>query len=131
MKDYWDSSALVEASMDVGLRTRLRTKGGITRIHTLAECFSALTAGGLAVRLDADAAAQMLDNLAADLEFVELTPPEVLSALKKARKRGVRGGRVHDYLHAVAADKSGAVHLLTLDEHDFDSLADKVTVEQV
>jgi hypothetical protein len=83
MKDYWDSSALVEASMDVGLRTRLRTKGGITRIHTLAECFSALTAGGLAVRLDADAAAQMLDNLAADLEFVELTPPEVLSALKK------------------------------------------------
>jgi hypothetical protein len=73
----------------------------------------------------------MVNNLAADLEFVDLSATEVLSALKQARKRGVRGGRVHDFLHAVAADKSSAVRLLTLDEHDFDSLLDRAEAEQV
>ncbi len=131
MKDYWDSSALVEASADIALRTRLRTDRGITRTHALAECFSALTAGGLAVRLDADAAARIVENLAQDLDFVDLSAPEVLSALKQARKRGFRGGRVHDFLHAVAADKSSAAHLLTLDEHDFDLLLDRAEAEQV
>jgi predicted nucleic acid-binding protein len=40
------------------------------------------------------------------------------------------GGRVHDYLHAVAAQKSGAKKLLTLDENDFNDLT-KVEIEQV
>jgi hypothetical protein len=57
MKAYWDSSALVEASANLVIRRRLRNERGITRTHALAEAFSALTAGGLAVRLDADAAA--------------------------------------------------------------------------
>src|ERR1041384_6291263 len=131
MKAYWDSSALVEASADIALRTRLLKERGISRTHSLAESFSALTASGLGVRLDADAAATMVHNLAQDLDFVELTPAEVLSALKQARKRGVRGGRVHDFLHAVAAEKCGATQLLTLDENDFESLLDTVKVEQV
>jgi predicted nucleic acid-binding protein len=131
MKAYWDSSAIVQASADLALRTRLRTERGITRTHTLSEAFSALTAGGLAVRLDADAAAEMVENLARDLDFVDLTAAEMLKALKQARRRGVRGGRVHDFMHAVAAEKSGAEELLTLDANDFDSLTDSVKVEVV
>jgi predicted nucleic acid-binding protein len=131
MRDYWDSSALVAATADLALRNRLRSDGGITRTHSLAEMFSALTAGNLGVRLDADGAARVVDNLARDLDFIDLSAAEVLSALKQARKRGVRGGRVHDFLHAVAADKSGAAHLLTLDRNDFESLAKSVEVEQV
>jgi predicted nucleic acid-binding protein len=50
--------------------------------------------------------------------------------LRETRKRGVRGGRIHDYLHAVAAEKSGANKLLTLDRHDFNDLT-KVEIEQV
>jgi predicted nucleic acid-binding protein len=73
----------------------------------------------------------MVNNLAQDLDFVDLTAQEVLNALKQARKRGVRGGRVHDFLHAVAAEKSGASQLLTLDENDFESLVDSVKVEQI
>src|SRR5947208_2282531 len=130
MKAYWDSSALVQATADVELRTRLRHERGITRTHALSEAYSALTGGNLALRLDADAAAQVVDNLAQDLDFVDLTAPEVLSALKQARRRGVRGGRVHDFLHAVAAEKSGAAELLTLDENDFDSLTDSVKVRR-
>ena len=131
MKAYWDSSALVQACADLSLRRRLKNEGGLTRLHTLAETFSALTGGNLSIRLEADAAARTIENLAHDLEFVELTAEDMLRALKQARKRGVRGGRVHDLMHAVAAEKSGAAELLTVDENDFESLTDSVTVEQV
>jgi predicted nucleic acid-binding protein len=131
MKAYWDSSALVAAAADFALRTRLRQERGITRTHALAEIFSALTGGSLAIRLEADAAAEMVTNLAQDLDFVDLTAREVLAALRLARKRGVRGGRVHDFLHAIAAEKSGAEELLTTDQHDFESLTDSVKVELV
>ncbi len=131
MKAYWDSSALVQASADAQLRTRLRKDRGITRIHALAEIFSALTGGNLILRLDADAAAEVVDNLAADLDFTDLTSAEVLSALKHARQRGVRGGRVHDFLHAVAADKAKAAVLLTTDQFDFESLTGSATVEVI
>ena len=70
-------------------------------------------------------------NAGLDLEFVDLTRAEVLTALEQTRRRGVRGGRVHDFLHAVAAEKSGAAQLLTTDEHDFESLSDHLRVEQV
>ena len=131
MKAYWDSSALVQASSDLALRKRLNTERGVTRSHALAESFSALTGGNLSIRLDADAAARTLENLAKDLDFVDLSPQETLHALKHARRRGVRGGRVHDFLHALAAEKSGVAQLLTVDENDFESLTDAVKVEQV
>jgi predicted nucleic acid-binding protein len=131
MKAYWDSSALVQATADLALRTRLHRDRGITRTHALAESFSALTAGNLAVRLDAAAAARTVENLAQDLDFVDLTAKEVLDALKQARRRGVRGGRVHDFLHACAAEKANVDRLLTVDENDFESLLDSVQIEQL
>jgi predicted nucleic acid-binding protein len=131
MKFYWDSSALVEATSDLTLRTRLRSERGMTRPHALAEVFSALTGGNLAIRLEADAAARTVDNLASDLDFVDLTVEEVRQALKQAKRRGVRGGRVHDFMHALAAEKSGAKELLTLDEHDFEQLVDSVKIRQI
>ena len=128
MKAYWDSGALVEATSDLLLRRRLRRERGFTRTHALAETFSALTGGRLAIRLDADSACEVVVGLAADLDFVDLDAEEVLSALKQAQKRGVRGGRVHDYLHARAAEKAGARELLTTDQYDFTSLTDRVEV---
>jgi predicted nucleic acid-binding protein len=73
----------------------------------------------------------LVHNLAQDLDFVDLTAKEVLAALKLAQERGVRGGRVHDFLHAVAAEKAGAGELLTSDQHDFESLTNSVKVELV
>jgi predicted nucleic acid-binding protein len=130
MKAYWDSSALVEAYNDADLQLRLKTERGFSRAHSLAESFSALT-GKLQIRIGPDDATMVLEKLAAHLDFVELTPQEILTAFKQARKRGVRGGRVHDYLHAVAAEKSGASVLLTLDKNDFEGLVDTITIEQV
>jgi predicted nucleic acid-binding protein len=131
MKPYWDSSALVECFVDPELRIRLSREGGLTRTHSLAEIFSALTKGNLTIRVEASAAARMLTDIARHLEFVDLSSIEVLHALEQTRRRGVRGGRVHDFLHAVAAEKAKASLLLTADENDFESLLDSVQIEQV
>jgi len=127
MRAYWDSSALVEATVDPALRARLHREKGLTRTHTLGESFSALT-GNPKARLEAEVAAQVIEQLSTDLEFTDLTAAEVIAALKQARRKGVRGGRVHDLLHAAAADKSGAKELLTIDANDFAGLPDKATV---
>jgi predicted nucleic acid-binding protein len=122
MSAYWDSSAVVAAWIDPVLRLRLHRERGITRTHTLAEVFSAFTGGNLTIRQDPDQAAQTMENLALDLDFVDLDKQQVLEALKSACAKGVRGGRVHDYLHAVAAEKHQATAILTVDRNDFAGL---------
>src|SRR5689334_18804262 len=107
MSDYWDSSALVECAVNEALRDRLKAQGGVTRTHALSEVFSALTAGNLALRVEANEAADFVESLATDLRFVDLSSTEIVLALKKAQSKGVRGGRVHDYLHMAAAEKGG------------------------
>src|SRR5580698_7922461 len=99
MKSYWDSSALVIATQDADLRRRLVGERGFARTHVLAETFSALT-GKMDIRMDADFAVKLLEQMASSLDFSDLSNQEVLSALISAKKIGVRGGRVHDFLHA-------------------------------
>jgi hypothetical protein len=99
---------------DRSLRLRLRSEKGYTRTHSLCEAFSAFTGGNLGIRMDAQEAAETIESLAADLEFIDLSAMETVTALKEARQRGVRGGRIHDFMHARAAEKSGAKELLTL-----------------
>lgn len=125
MKTYWDTSAIVLALTDANLRERLADGHAVTRTHTLAELFSALTKGTGEIRLSATDAAAMVASVATDLAFVDLTSKEVLLTLEKANKKGVRGGRVHDLLHAAAADKANVARLLTADQNDFLGLAEK------
>ena len=130
MKAYWDSSALVEAISDPALRARLKTERGFTRTHALAEVFSALT-GNPHVRFDADWSARTIEQLIDDLDFVDLSAADMVSALKQAKRKGVRGGHVHDLLHAAAADQSRAQELLTIDVNDFKGLPNRVAVTSV
>src|SRR5579884_3214697 len=131
MKAYWDASALVETHLDTDLHERLKEEGGITRTHSLAEVFSTLTGGRFPVRVSPDQAANTIEELIQHLDMVDLSAREVVQGLKKAREMGVRGGRVHDYLHALAAEKSGAKKLITLDRNDFAGLAPGLQIEQV
>jgi hypothetical protein len=62
-------------------------------------------------------------------DFTEITAAETLKALKAARQKGVREGRVHDYLHAVAAEKSRSKKILILDQNDFTGIT-SLPVEQ-
>jgi len=129
MKTYWDSSALVAAVETPAMQLRLQRERGVTRPHALAEVISTIT-GNPKNRADAQIAAEILASLAKSLDFVDLTADEMLAALKSARKLGVRGGRVHDYFHAVAAEKSGAKKIVTLDKNDFAGLTE-ITLEVI
>jgi len=128
MKRYWDSSALVDAIHDSRTERMALEPGQFTRPHALAETFSALTSGRMAVKYLPDDAASLVEEITKNFSFVELTAPEVKEALHKAQSRGVRGGRVHDWLHAVAAKKSGAKELVTDNFSDFAGLEDGFTV---
>jgi len=130
MKAYWDSSALIAASSDLAWRRRLASERGFSRRHALAETFSALT-GKMHLRVEANKAALVMEGLAKDLDFIELSTEEVLKAMADAQALGVRGGGIHDLLHARAALKSGAKELLTMDRDDFTRLIPGMTVEQV
>jgi len=129
MTAYWDSSALVQSVYDPGIKTRFELEGGLTRTHSLAEVFSALTANPV-TRLDADSASRIVGILSERLDFVDLNAKETVAGLRQACRLGVRGGRVHDFMHALAAEKGKADKILTLDRHDFDDLT-AVPVELV
>jgi len=128
MKVYWDTSAII---WYFG-RGRIAEVRGVTRPHTLSETFSALTGAGFDLiltdgrhkhrRLSLRAAAAVVSRFHPQMEYVELSADEILAALQTAKDRGAQGGRVHDLMHAVAAEKAGADELWTLDEHDFEGL---------
>jgi predicted nucleic acid-binding protein len=70
----------------------------------------------------------MIDSLREDLEVVEVSTEQTMEALYSAYKKGVRGGRVHDYLHAVAASTAGAKTLITLNAKDFKGLIEGLKI---
>ncbi len=91
--------------------------------HAFLEAFSTLTGGRLGVKVDADLAAKLLsETVQPRVHVVELGIGETLAALRLARKHGVRGGAVYDYMHWTAARKAGAGILYTINLHDFLSL---------
>ena len=128
MKAYWDSSALIKALHDQKLRTSLRRGKDGTRPHSLAELFSTLTKGVNFHYSPADAAA-MIESLAESLDFVELSAADAVAAAKTASAQGVRGARIHDLMHAVAAQKYKATVLFTLDEAGFSTLKSLVRAQ--
>ena len=69
MSAYWDSSALVKASLDEGIRLALAKEGGFTRMHSFTEVFSTLTGGRLGFRSQAEDAAKICREIADDLEL--------------------------------------------------------------
>jgi predicted nucleic acid-binding protein len=67
-------------------------------------------------------AAEIVKSLADSLDFVELNAQDAVSAINGASSQGVRGARIHDLMHAVAAQKYQATVIFTLDEAGFSTL---------
>jgi phage protein D len=129
MKRYWDSSALLDCLGDSRIEQQAREADQWTRPHSLAEMFSQLTGGRLGIRYVPDDAAAMIAEITERMNFVDLTRAEIQTALKQAQARGVRGGNVHDWLHAVAARKARVEVLLTDNFTDFEDLHDGFRIE--
>lgn len=82
--------------------------------HALSEVFSTLTGGRLGFRVPASQAAAILkDQIAPRLKIISLTPTDLLKAYAEAESKGIRGGAIYDYLHLVAARKTGAERFRT------------------
>ncbi len=107
MKRYWDTSALLDSLHDANLEAFVLEPDQWTRPHTLVEAFSTLTGGRLGFKYTPEDAAVLLKEITSGMNFVELDPPNTLDALAKAQKRGIRGRRIHDWMHARAATKAG------------------------
>lgn len=92
--------------------------------HALLETFAMLTGGRLGARADADLVAKLIkQTLLPRIRVVHLGEQEVIEALQSAKRHGVRGGAVYDFMHLVAARKSGATVLYTLNLDDFEQLS--------
>lgn len=124
MKRYWDSSALVKAFNDPQLEKLALEPDQFTRTHALVESWSTLTGNKLGFRVLGNDAAEMIKELTADFQFVDLALDEIKSELAKAQRKGIRGGQIYDLLHAAAAKKSGAAELLTCNLKHFAGLED-------
>jgi len=131
LKTYWDTSGLINAAVSGTVLRRLAIGGQVTRTHALAEFFGILTGRGIRwerdgqayeLKLTGEQAAQWLEANLAAFQFMDLASQEVLDALNRAQARNVAGARVHDYLHAVAAQKAEADELLTRNQSDFAGL---------
>jgi predicted nucleic acid-binding protein len=88
--------------------------------HAVSECFSSLTGGRSGRRVPASLVTQALAaSILPAIKSCVLDAAEIVTALEAAERRGIRGGAVYDFLHLVAAKKSGAERLYTLDVGDF------------
>ncbi|MFZ2280657.1 MAG: PIN domain-containing protein [Prosthecobacter sp.] len=123
-----DSSVLIAALAPDEIRNAeclaLLMKGeGVICVHALLETFSTLTGGKLGMKVDADLAVQLVSQtIMPRVLLVELSADELLNALQLARKHGVRGGAVYDYVHLVSARKAAAAVLYTINLTDFQAL---------
>ena len=82
----------------------------------------------MGLRTSAEDAIQLLEDLAQDLEFVDLDAAQTFRALGKAKRLGVRGGLVHDLLHVEGALLAGAKKILTLNTEDFRAIRQGMVV---
>ena len=128
MSQYLDSSVLVASLMPddpdhAACDALLNQAGNWTIPHAMNETFATLTGGKLGMKVDADVAAKMIrESIVPCMTFVEISVDEILAAQSNARKQGVRGGGVYDYMHLVAARKVKADILYTINLGDFHHL---------
>ncbi len=127
MRNALDSSIIV-AALDaedpdhVPCRRLLLAARHSVHLHAVAETFSTLTGGRLAVRLPATQAAALLRQwVAPRLVVTPMDTDALLAAFDECSARGVRGGAIYDYLHLVAARIARAPVLYTLNTSDFRS----------
>lgn len=124
-----DSSVLIAAlAPDEARHTEslalLMQGGNAVYAHAILETFSTLTGGRLGVKVDADLAAKLLsETILSRVQVVELGIAELVAALQQARRHGVRGGGVYDFMHLVAARKAGVEILYTINVSDFQHLS--------
>lgn len=139
MKEYWDTSAVLNALVSQAVWHRLATGEHFTRLHTLYEFFSTITGRGIKLTdaegnkisftLSASDAARWLRQFSRRVQIVDLDLAQTLDGLDQAERKGIQGGLVYDYGHSLAADHVGADLLLTRNTDNFEHLGGQARLE--
>lgn len=79
-------------------------------------------------RVDAHDASEIVSNMARHLSVEDLSTAQVLRVLAEGKQRGVRGGQVHDLLHAAAAVEAECDVVATYNLADFRGLYQELEV---
>ena len=97
--------------------------------HGLLETFCQLTGGRLAEPVPPDIATESIArNVQGNhVNVINFETTELLGHLGKARRVGVRGGAVYDYMHLCAARKAGTERIFTLNKRHFMAIAPDMT----
>ncbi len=130
MKAFGDASALVEVilSSPAAVTAFDAEHERVTRAHALVEVFSQLTGGrlmeasGAMVRLTPEDAARAISAHAAQMKVITLSPDQTSAAMSTARHKGVRGGQIHDLMHATAAEAEKVDRIYTLNIRHFEQI---------
>lgn len=130
---YFDTSVLI-AALVAGHPDHARsfayleaTLGGqaklVTATHTLAELYATLTRLPLSPKIKPAQARQLIEvNVTRHGSLVALDAKDYLEVLARMAKLGLESGAIYDGLHVRAAEKAGAVQLLTLNARDFERM---------
>jgi hypothetical protein len=129
VRTYWDTSAAINALISPEVWARLDPGEHFARLHLFSEFFATLTGRGIPAKnslgqpvrlvLTSQDAAIWLKGFRAKVTLIELDDVEILQALARAHTHSVQGGRVYDYVHALAAEKARAHVVLTRNKEDF------------
>ena len=127
MKGAFDSSILVAALAEAEIHhaacaALLAKSRGCIFAHALTEVFNTLTGGRSGYRIAPQQAAELIEfEIFPAVGVISLSPKEMITAMRSAHLRGVRGAAVFDFLHLVAAKKAAAKRLYTLNVSHFQS----------
>jgi len=131
MSDFFDSSVVIGVIVadcpehaDC-LKAWNASEHKVIYSHALLETFCQLTGGRLGKAVSPDVAAESITRNFSRPEVLLLTlsPEEIMEHLGEARKQGVRGGAVYDYMHLCAARKGRAKRIFTLNKRHFLAIA--------
>jgi predicted nucleic acid-binding protein len=133
MNRFLDASILVEAclaqsSKFVAADGLVKSGGAVTSAHALAETYATLS-GDARLRISPQDAAQMVEDLAAELDVHALTAEAYLALIHSAPAKGIRGGSLFDALHAQTARNTQCAEIHTLNVRHFQHVAPDLTIK--
>jgi predicted nucleic acid-binding protein len=132
MKMFLDASILVEACLAQSPKfavadALVKTNGSVTSAHALAEAYATLS-GDARLKINPDAAAQMVGDLAQALQIHALAARPYVQLIQDAPAKGIRGGSFFDAIHAQTARETKCDEIRTLNVRHFKHVAPDLSV---
>lgn len=139
MNVFFDTSVLIpalvdqlqdhEASFQALVEYTQEPHSARCSTHSLAECYSVLTALPLKRRItSAEAERIVTESIGKQLHVQALSAADYLAAIAMVADRGLTSGAVYDALHVVAATRSKSRRILTYNVRHFRALAPSDTI---